>query len=202
MKKEKGLDSMPIREDESVEIKGTDSVYDPISFRKSIKTIKGKVCPCCGKVAKYYHRKLTAKQCLALLHILKWYRYTEGSVQIVQDQEVFEFFHINDMFKDNPQFKNDFTQLLYWDLIETKGRMVSVGKKNPTEKIVVSKGYFRISEAGVKFAQRETAIPITAVVYNGKVEAHKLYPYKTIEEILTEAGYDYEEVINEEYKIK
>jgi len=196
------LDSMPIKEDASAEVRDNVVVYDPISFRKSITTIKGKVCPCCGRLAKYYHRKLNTKQCLALLHILKWYRYNQSSVSIVEGQEVFEFFHIDEMFKENPALKIDFQKLLYWDLIETKGRMVTIGKRNPIEKIVVTKGYYRISEAGVKFAQRETAIPITAIVYEGKVEAHKLYPYKTIEEILTEAGYIYEDIMNENYLIK
>jgi hypothetical protein len=92
MKEENELDSMPIKEDESAEIKNVDCGYDPITFRKSITTIKGKVCPCCGRLAKYYHRKLTATQCLALLHILKWYRYNENSVQIIEGQEVFEYF--------------------------------------------------------------------------------------------------------------
>ena len=192
------LDKMPLHAEEPKE-----SMYDPIAFRKSITTIKGKVCPCCGRLAKYYHRKLSVNQCLALLHILKWYRYTENSVQIIEGQEVFQFFQIDEMFKDNPKLKNDFHKLLYFDLIETKGRMETKGsKKNPKEVIVVTKGYYRISLEGVKFAQRETAIPITAIVYNGKVEAHKLYPYRTIEEILTEAGYVYEDLLNEDYLIK
>lgn len=191
------LDKMPIHAEEPQE-----SIYDPIAFRKSIGTIKGKVCPCCGRLAKYYHRKLNAKQCLALLHILKWYRYSEDSVNIVEGNEVYEFFNIAEMFKDNPKLKVDFQKLLYWDLIETKGRMVKIGKKNPKEKIIVNKGYYRISLEGVKFAQRETAIPITAIVYNGQVEAHKLIPYKTIEEILSEAGYNYEDLMNENYLIQ
>lgn len=191
------LDKMPLHAEEP-----QDSIYDPIAFRKSINTIKGKVCPCCGRLAKYYHRKLNAKQCLSLLHILKWYRFNENAVEVVDGQEVFQFFDISEMFKHNPELKVDFQKLLYWDLIETKGRIVTIGKKNPKEKVVVSKGFYRISLEGVKFAQRETAIPITAIVYNGKVEAHKLIPYKTIDEIISEAGYIYEDVMNENYLIK
>jgi hypothetical protein len=202
MKKESELDSMPIREDESAEVKNVDCVYDPVSFRKSITTIKGKVCPCCGRLAKYYHRKLTANQCLALLHILKWYRTEPNAVTIKDDQEIFEFFSLDEMFKDNPKLKKDFTLLMYFDLIEHKGRMDVKGKRKPKEVVIVQKGFYRISVEGVKFAQRETAIPITAIVYNGKVEAHKLYPYKTIEEILSEAGYDYDTIIDTNYQIQ
>jgi hypothetical protein len=168
---------------------------DPKAFRESIKTITGKKCPTCGKVAKYYHRKLNYKQCLALLHIMKWYRHDES-----QPNEL-DFFNINEMFLNNPKLKNDFPKLLYWDLIEHKGRMEVRGKKNPKEVFVVTKGMFRISENGIKFAQRETAVPMTAVVYNGVVEAHILHPYKTIEEILEEAGYDYETIIKPDYFI-
>jgi hypothetical protein len=75
------------------------------------------------------------------------------------------------------------------------------GKRNPKEVFVVTKGMFRISENGIKFAQRETAVPMTAVVYNGVVEAHILHPYKTIEEVLQEAGYDYETIIKPDYFI-
>ena len=194
---EKVLDKMPLHAEEP-----TDPIYDPVAFRKSITTIKGKVCPCCGRLAKYYHRKLTATQCLALLHILKWYRYNENSVEIKDGQEIFQFFQIDEMFKDNPKLKKDFTVLMYFDLIEHKGKMRTIGKKNPKEVVIVEKGLYRISLEGVKFAQRESAIPITAIVYNGKVEAHKLYPYKTIEEILTEAGYNYDDMLNENYLIK
>jgi hypothetical protein len=91
---------------------------------------------------------------------------------------------------------------MYFDLIEHKGRMDVKGKRKPKEVVVVQKGFYRISVEGVKFAQRETAIPITAIVYNGKVEAHKLYPYKTIEEILSEAGYDYDTIIDPNYQIQ
>ena len=186
---------MKIRKESGKEKEKDVAILDPKEFRKSITTITGKKCPTCGKVAKYYHRKLNYKQCLALMHVLKWYRYSEE-----QPSEL-EFFNINEMFKNNPKLKVDFQKLLYWDLIEHKGRLEMVGKKNPKEVFVVTKGMFRISENGIKFAQRETAVPMTAVVYNGVVEAHILHPYKTIEEILEEAGYNYEEIINENYFI-
>jgi len=189
------LDKMPIKEAEG-EVEGEKLTHDPLEFRKSITTLRGKKCPCCGKVARFYHRKLNINQCLALLHVLKWYRYSE-----TQPDEL-DFFNINEMFKDNPKLKTDFQKLLHWDLIEHKGRMQVVGKKNPKEVLIVTKGMYRISENGIKFAQREIAIPITAVVYNGVVEAHKLFPYKTIEEMLQDHNLDYNTIVDPNYTIK
>ena len=189
------LDKMSIKEVDGEE-QSEKITYDPLEFRKSITTLRGKKCPCCGKVARFYHRKLNINQCLALLHVLKWYRYSE-----TQPDEL-DFFNINEMFKDNPKLKTDFQKLLHWDLIEHKGRMQMVGKKNPKEVFIVTKGMYRISENGIKFAQREIAIPITAVVYNGVVEAHKLFPYKTIEEMLQEHNLDYNTLIDPNYTIK
>jgi hypothetical protein len=188
------LDKMVLRSEEPTQEES--SVYDPEAFRKSIKSLRGKKCPCCGRVAKFYHRKLSAKLCLALIHVAKWYRYDES-----QPDEL-TFFNIDDMFRHNPQFKVDFQKLLYWDLIEHKGRIETKGKKNPKEVFIVTPKMYRISENGIKFVQREIGIPITAIVYNGVVESHILFPVKTIDEILTEAEISYDQVIDSDYFIK
>lgn len=188
------LDKMPFHNEEPTE--ADSSKYDPETFRKSIKSLRGKVCPCCGKVAKFYHRKLNAKLCLALIHVAKWYRHDES-----QPDEL-TFFNIDDMFRNNPQFKVDFQKLLYWDLIEHKGRIEKRGKKNPKDVFIVTPKMYRISENGIKFVQREIGIPITAIVYNGVVESHILFPVKTIDEILTDAQISYDEVIDPNFFIK
>jgi len=188
------LDKMVLRSEEPTQEES--SVYDPEAFRKSIKSLRGKKCPCCGRVAKFYHRKLSAKLCLALIHVAKWYRYDES-----QPDEL-TFFDYNDMFRDNPHFKIDFQKLLYWDLIEHKGRIETRGKKNPKEVFIVTPKMYRISENGIKFVQREIGIPITAIVYNGVVESHILFPVKTIDEILTEAEISYDQVVDPDYFIK
>jgi len=188
------LDKMVLRSEEPTQEQSI--VYDPEAFRKSIKSLRGKKCPCCGRVAKFYHRKLSAKLCLALIHVAKWYRYDES-----QPDEL-TFFDYNDMFRDNPHFKIDFQKLLYWDLIEHKGRIETRGKKNPKEVFIVTPRMYRISENGIKFVQREIGIPITAIVYNGVVESHILFPVKTIDEILTEANISYDQVVDPDYFIK
>lgn len=143
---------------------------------------KGCVCPTCGRKAKEYKRRLTSSLCMAMVEILKYYRHTDKV-------ELLDYFHIDDIFKDNPRLKVDFPKLQYWDLIEAKGKMVG-------GKFVKTYGYYRISENGLKFAQREVAVPIFAIVYNNVVQGHQLNPYATIDKILAEDGVDYEMIVN------
>ena len=145
------------------------------------------ICETCGRKAKEYKRKLTPKLCVALVEVLKFYRHTEGV-------DTLDYFHIHELFKENPSLKVDFQKLQYWDLIEAKGKMV---KGN----FIKNYGWYRISENGIKFAQREVAVPVTAMVYNGIVQGHVLNPAMTIDKILSDAGINYEEIINPLNKI-
>ena len=160
-----------------------DSTTPAIEFQKSLKDKSlGIVCPTCGRKAKEYKRKLNAHLCIALLEVLKYYRHNPDNITTL------DYFHINDIFSKSPILKIDFPKLQYWDLIEAKGEM----KRG---NFVKKYGYYRISENGIKFAQREVAVPITAVVYNNIVKGHITHPYMTIDQILSEVGYDYDQIM-------
>ena len=153
-------------------------------LRNSNKAIE---CPCCKRKAKFYNRKLNDKLCLALIHILKYYRHHPD-----QPHQL-DYFDYTEMFKDYPKLKVDFPKLQYWDLIEAKGSM----KKRNGEPIFVKEArMYRISENGIKFAQREVAVPLTAIVYNNVVKGHLINPHATIDRILEDAGYDYDQVVD------
>ena len=157
-------------------------------FKLKVKNSEhGIICEMCGRKAKEYRRKLNAKMCVALIEVLKYYRHTEGV-------DTLDYFNMSDLFKDNPKLKNDFQKLQYWDLIEAKGKLI---KGN----FIKNVGWYRISENGIKFAQREVAVPITALVYNGVVQGHILSPALTIDKILADVGINYEEIINPLNKI-
>jgi len=157
-----------------------DEAYE---FQKSLKDkTSGITCPTCGRKAREYKRKLTAHLCIALLEVLKYYRHNPENVTTL------DYFHINDVLGGSPLLKVDFQKLQYWDLIEAKAKMVR-------GRVVKTYGYYRISENGIKFAQREIAVPITAVVYNNVVKGHITQPYMTIDQILTEVGYDYDVIM-------
>jgi hypothetical protein len=61
----------------------------------------------------------------------------------------------------NEYVLGNFTKLKYWDIIAP----MPIGKK-VNGKIVHKKGYFALTENGVKFAQREIGLPKYAFVYN------------------------------------
>lgn len=177
MKKEK-----PLRE-EIKAVENNSCIMDD-SFKRKLKNSKKAIpCPTCGRLAKQYNRKLTAQLCIALIEVLKWYRHNP------KDITELDYFNLNELFANNPKLKVDFPKLQYWDLIEAKGKMV----KN---KFVKNYTMYRISENGIKFAQREVAIPLVAIVYNNIVQGHLINPHATIDQILSEAGYDYNQIIN------
>lgn len=153
-------------------------------LRNSTKAIE---CPTCRRKAKFYNRKLNAKLCLALIHIVKYYRHHPSQ----PDQ--LDYFDYTELFKEHPKLKVDFPKLQYWDLVEAKG---SMKKRKGQEVFVKETRMYRISENGIKFAQREVAVPLTAIVYNNVVKGHLINPHATIDQILADAGYDYDQVID------
>jgi hypothetical protein len=158
-------------------------------FKMKLKdNCKGVLCPTCGRKAKEYKRRLTSSLCIALIEVLKYYRHTDRV-------ELLDYFHIDDILKNNPRLKVDFPKLQYWDLIEAKGKVVR-------GKFIKNYGYYRISENGLKFAQREVAVPVYAIVYNNVVQGHQLNPYSTIDKLLAEDGIDYETIVNPQNTIQ
>jgi hypothetical protein len=158
-------------------------------FQTELKSNKSVICPTCGRKAREYKRKLTPQLCVALIEVLKWYRHNPNEVSTL------DYFELDDIFKDNPKLKVDFSKLQYWDLIEAKGKLVR-------GKFVKNYGWYRISDNGVKFAQREVAVPVTAIVYNNEVKGHVINPHSTIEQILSEAEIDYDFIIDPKNKIR
>jgi len=151
-------------------------------FEKVKSKARGTTCPHCGSVVRQYKRKLNYNMCLALIEVAKWYRHSP------MQPDTLDYFKVEDIFPKGSPLLSDFTKLQYWDLIEAKGKEVR-------GKFIREKKYFRISDNGIKFIQREIGVPITAVVFKGKVIAHILDPYDTIDGILEKAGISYDEVI-------
>jgi hypothetical protein len=179
----------PLRESVQVDEKNRLDKLVISEFRESIKeNYTGIICPTCNRLAKEDKVKLNKKMCLALLHILKYYRYTENV-------SILDYFDVRNLFYDNPEFIFTVKKLEYWDLVEAKGEIVNGN-------FVKEKNMFRISENGIKFAQREVGIPIYAVLYDKKVRGHQLNPNKTIDEILKLSSDLYENVLSPDYLIR
>lgn len=177
----------PLREE--IQLSSSQPIEMDLNFKETLRdSNKSICCPTCGRSAKFYKRKLTANLCIALIEVLKYYRHNPDTSEL-------DYFNIHDIFKDNPRLKTDFSKLQYWDLIEAKGVML----KNKFRK---EYNMYRISENGIRFAQREVAVPITAIVYNNIVQGHLINPHSTIDNILSDSGYDYDVLIQPNTLIK
>jgi hypothetical protein len=159
-------------------------------FRESVKgDYHGKICPTCNRLAKEKKVKLNKSLCLSLLHVLKYYRYCPDDISYL------DYFNLQELFFDNNHLVKNFPKLEYWDLIEAKGELVD-------GVFIKEKNMWRISENGIKYAQREIAVPVYAITYDGIVEGHQLQPYATIDEILEIDDNAYNELIDSNFLIE
>ena len=161
-------------------------------IKKEAKTNKGAICGCCGQKVKMYRRTITAEMCVALILVYKYYRHhPNADTSKYYTKEEFFMQIIDD--KDTSYIINDFTKLKYWDLLAPM----------PThpDKVIYKKGHWGLTDNGAKFVQREIAMPKYALVYNDMVDSHITEPVM-IDEILSEAGFDYTELLKVEAKNK
>ena len=148
------------------------------------KSSKGTICACCGNKVKLYRRTITYDMAICILYMLKFYRYSEKA-------EDYQYYTKEDFFSElissgNEYVSGNFTKLKYWDIIAP----MPTGKK-VNGKIVHKKGYFSLTENGVKFAQREIGLPKYAFVYNDQVNHHSTNDFiYSIDDILTSEIYE------------
>jgi len=145
---------------------------------------KGTICGCCGNKVKLYRRTITYDMAICILYMLKFYRYSEKA-------EDYQYYTKDDFFSEliltgNEYVLGNFTKLKYWDIIAPMPI-----RKNKNGKIVHKKGYFALTENGVKFAQREIGLPKYAYVYNDQVNHHSTSDFfYSIDDILTSEIYE------------
>ena len=145
---------------------------------------KGTICACCGNKVKLYRRTINYDMAICILYMLKFYRYSEKAQE-------YQYYTKKDFFSElilsgNEYVLENFTKLKYWDIIAP----MPTGKKR-NGKIVYKKGYFALTENGVKFAQREIGLPKYAFVYNDQVNHHSTNDFiYSIDDILTSEIYE------------
>ena len=106
----------------------------------------GEVCPCCGKFAKTYQRKLNSLMAKTLIWL--YHTFKEG-----------EWVHIS---KAAPKYilrNNEISRLLMWGLIEEKPNKDP--KKNRS-------GVKRLTEKGRAFVLNKLAVPHHVLTYNNE----------------------------------
>jgi hypothetical protein len=112
---------------------------------------KGARCPCCDGNAKIYNRAFDAAMARATVHLFKAYR-ANGN----------EWMHAVKYLKSIKARDRDVGFLKQWGLLEEK--------PIPTTRPDGGKhaGFYRMTELGMKFAQRQEKIPARLRMYNGR----------------------------------
>lgn len=141
---------------------------------------KGVKCPCCSQKVKLYKRTLSPVMCLALINIYKFYKHNENA-------DIDEFYTKDDFFFDSETWMYaDFQKLYYFDCIAPKF--------TSTKDVKRKKGYWQITDIGIKFVQREIGLPNFCYVFNNEVEEHSTQ-FSTIEQILQSVGWEYDNLM-------
>lgn len=128
---------------------------------------------------------LNVNLCISLLWVYKYYRYCESANK--NDYYTKKDFFFDIIGTDYEYIIKNYTQLRHWDLLAPM-------PTHPTE-IKYKKGWWGITEFGIKFCQREIAMPKYAIVQDGMAVGHITKPVM-IDELLEKKGYNYDDLIN------
>lgn len=105
-------------------------------------------CPCCGRFAKIYKRRLHTSIALQLIQLYR----LGGSVAYV---------HASQLIGDGVAGAGDFTKAKYWNLIEPMTVDTGGEKK--------ASGYWKLTVEGWRFVKAGMSIPEFAILYDDKV---------------------------------
>jgi hypothetical protein len=124
--------------------------------------------------AKYTRRELTRDMALCLLFVYKHYRYSEG----VSETDYFPKRILLQYLSQFPNITRNFHRLKYWDLICPM-------PTSPTQ-VIYKKGWYGITENGIKFIQQEIGLPKYAFVWDDFAYEHQTNPYLMITDLIKE----------------
>lgn len=113
---------------------------------------KGVKCPCCNRHTQIYSRKITSSMAYGLILIYKdWVKGT--------------YTHIESLFKSTPNLpssvRGDVPKLRFWGLIEPRTEESEDGNPNS--------GFYRLTSAGIAFAENELKIESKILIYNNEM---------------------------------
>lgn len=106
---------------------------------------KGTECPCCNRVVKMYKRNINEKMVKSLIQLSKMGK---------------GFHHVGDIVQGiSNTGTNDFSKLHHWGMIK---------QVKDNERGVNKSGFWKITETGTAFVNKEISAPAYAIVYNKK----------------------------------
>ena len=163
-----------------------------INLFKATAGVGTEICKHCGHVIKEYRRKISLDMCLALIILYKHYKYSETELDIL------DYVEARDVFTGNESLLKNFTRLKNWDLIEGRYRQRKNGE------LVQIKGYYRLSDNGIKWVQREIFVPEVSLVKRGVVTGFNTERMIGIDDILKAADLSYDTLMspNNNFKVQ
>jgi len=149
---------------------------------------KGATCPCCHQHVKLYKRKLHKSMVFVLLLIARYYR----RIDVKADQWLHVPSHINEVLAGNPRrsaaVRADWAKLKLWGLLEEKPAVRADGSPRV--------GYWRMTQLGWQFVNRQVKVPSHVYVYNDQLLPRTVDTMVTIDEALT-TEFSYAEIMGE-----
>ena len=117
------------------------------SFRQQLFEGKKVKCPCCGRRAKVYKRKINSGMARMLI------RFYEVHFRLPDE----EWVHVHDLFGGFGQKHRDWPVLRLWGLVQPKGETDEDGK---------SSGFWKLTPLGRAFVRGERDVPKHVYMYN------------------------------------
>ena len=141
-------------------------------FLADIRNGEKKDCPCCGRYAQVYSRRIhkTIAQKLVHLHRL-------GGAQA--------YVHTSNLVFAGEAGVGDFSKAKYWGLIE-EAKNENIGKRNS--------GHWKLTQKGIDFVQGRITIPARAIVFDDRV-LDFAGEQVSIRECIESSGFDYSELM-------
>ncbi len=125
-------------------------------FKEQLLDGQQKDCPCCGRHAQVYKRRLHKSVAVALIRLYK--------IHMNHDLGFAAFVHVSDLVVEGMSGIGDFSKAKYWDLIEADAN------DDPTKK---SAGRWRLTQKGVSFVKGQLGIKEWALVFDDTVIEHR-----------------------------
>lgn len=149
---------------------------------------KGATCPCCGQYVKCYRRPLNKSMAYVLLLIARYYR----RVGVRSEEWLHVPSYIAEVAVGNPRraaaVRGDWAKLKFWGLIEEKPAVRDDGSSRV--------GYWRLTQLGRQFVNREVKVPSHIFIYNGEPLKRTIEKEITIDDALT-TEFSYAEIMAE-----
>lgn len=103
-------------------------------------------CPCCGRYAQVYERKIHTSMALQLIELYKL-----GGA--------YDYIHLSRLIPRGVSGAGDFSKTVYWGLISEK----------PDSGDQKSSGYWMLTEQGIAYVTDNLKVPYVAFVYDATV---------------------------------